>query len=152
MKVFVLEKETLIQAGPAIVWDFFSSPHNLAQITPPYMRFRIKNCPSAKEIYNGMLIRYRVSPLAGIPLGWVTEIKDIKKGSRFTDVQQHGPFALWEHTHIFEAAGNDVLMTDRVRYALPLGLLGVWARKLFVKRQLEEIFEYRDARIREIFS
>jgi ligand-binding SRPBCC domain-containing protein len=64
---------------------------------------------------------------------------------RFVDVQLRGPYALWEHTHTFEPLGERaVLIADRVRYAMPLGLLGEAAHAVFVKRDLEQIFDYRE--------
>ena len=43
-------------------------------------------------------------------------------------------------------------MRDIVDYELPLGLLGVAARWLFVRRALERIFDYRRAAITDIFG
>ena len=65
-------------------------------------------------------------------------------GERFVDQQLHGPYALWHHTHAFEADGPDhTLMRDTVRYALPFGPLGEVAHRLFVARDLERIFDFR---------
>jgi len=43
-------------------------------------------------------------------------------------------------------------MTDIVHYLLPLGPLGWVARKLFVERQLEGIFDYRSKVCEERFG
>ena len=64
-------------------------------------------------------------------------------GERFVDQQIHGPYALWHHTHEFEAADGGTLMRDTVRYAIPYGPLGELARRAFVARDLERIFDYR---------
>ena len=54
-------------------WDFFSSPKNLATITPDSLDFQVlSDLPDT--MYPGMFIKYRVKPLAGIPMTWVTEI------------------------------------------------------------------------------
>jgi ligand-binding SRPBCC domain-containing protein len=63
---------------------------------------------------------------------------------RFVDAQLRGPYALWVHTHTFEADGpNAVVISDDVRYALPFGPLGALAHAAFVRRDLERIFDYR---------
>ena len=91
----------------------------------------------------GTLIEYRLR-LRGIPIRWLTQIEEWAPGERFVDVQLRGPYALWHHTHEFELAGDGhTLMRDTVRYALPLGPLGALAHKLFVKRDVERIFDYR---------
>lgn len=151
MKVYTLEKEILVKAPRQQVWDFFSKPHNLVRITPAYMNFRIVDCPDTPEIYTGMLIEYRVSPVLRMPLKWVTEIKAVDAGSRFMDTQRSGPYALWEHTHTFSETPAGTLMHDKVDYALPMGPLGTLAHGLFVRRQLEALFTYREQRIRELF-
>lgn len=152
MKVYTIEKQVLIQAPREAVWAFFSSPGNLLKITPAYMNFRIVNCPDVPEIYTGMLIEYRVSPVLRMPLKWVTEIKDVKPGTRFMDTQLEGPYALWEHTHTFHDTSEGTLMQDKIDYALPLGPLGTLAHGIFVRRQLQALFEYREARIRTLFK
>lgn len=115
------------------------------------MKFDVTHSPDTNEIYTGMRIEYRVSPLLNIPLKWVTLIKSVNPLQSFTDSQVKGPYSLWEHTHTFEERGNGVLMTDEVLYKLPFGLLGTCAHSLFVKKKLEHIFEYRERIIKDVF-
>lgn len=68
------------------------------------------------------------------------------------DEQERGPYALWQHTLTFRAMDGGVLMGDRVRYALPLGLLGRVAHTLAVRSALAAIFDYRFRRVAEIFA
>jgi hypothetical protein len=54
------------------------------------------------------------------------------------------PYALWEHTHEFEPDGEGACtMRDLVRYEVPYGPLGELAHRLFVRRDLERIFDFR---------
>ena len=95
----------------------------------------------------GTLIRYRLR-VRGVPVGWLTAIREWDPPHRFVDEQLRGPYALWHHTHSFEAhPGGGTLMRDEVRYALPLGPLGELARRLFVARDVEAIFDFRAQRI-----
>jgi hypothetical protein len=43
-------------------------------------------------------------------------------------------------------------MTDIVHYRNPLGLLGNLANKIFVKKQLKNIFDYRFREIEKMFG
>jgi ligand-binding SRPBCC domain-containing protein len=91
----------------------------------------------------GTLIDYRLR-LHGVPVRWRTRIEAWEPPERFVDVQVRGPYALWEHTHTFEPDGaHAVVIRDRVRYALPFGPLGRLAHALFVRRDLERIFDHR---------
>lgn len=94
-------------------------------------------------MYPGQIIAYTVSPLLGIPLYWMTEITHVREQQFFVDEQRVGPYALWHHQHHFKAIPNGVEMKDIVHYKLPLGWLGQLGNALFVRRQLESIFDYR---------
>ncbi len=90
----------------------------------------------------GTRIDYKIS-LLGVPMRWRTLITEWEPGVRFVDEQESGPYALWRHTHSFEAQGNTTLMHDVVEYREPLGPLGSMAHALFVARTLETIFDFR---------
>ena len=141
-----------INANLDTVWKFFSGANNLQVITPDYMNFKVTSGDLADEIYPGMIITYKVSPVMNVPLYWMTEIVHVVPRKLFVDEQRRGPYKLWHHQHHFEEKDSGVLMTDIVHYQLPLGFLGEIARSLFVKKQLQEIFEYRVKKLDEIFG
>jgi len=84
------------------VWDFISSPANLKKITPDHMGFDITSGELPAKMYPGMIISYKVSPLLGLKMTWVTEITHVKEGAYFVDEQRVGPYALWHHEHFIE--------------------------------------------------
>jgi ligand-binding SRPBCC domain-containing protein len=133
-------------------WDFFSSPENLATITPDYMQFRITSERPVPRAYAGQIITYIVKPLLGIPMRWMTEITHVATEKYFVDEQRIGPYRIWHHEHHFKATDNGVEMTDIVHYQLPLGWLGRLAHALFVRRQLENIFAYRAQKVKELLG
>src|SRR5690606_16645083 len=101
MQTYYFNAEQWLAIDIRRAWDFFSSPQNLALITPPDMNFEIKNPIENPEIYEGMLMEYSVKPLFGIPLAWKTKICEVKEPYSFMDTQLKGPFRLWEHSHSF---------------------------------------------------
>jgi ligand-binding SRPBCC domain-containing protein len=135
-----------------MVWQFISNPSNLKEITPDYMGFEIISEDLPLNIYPGMIISYHVKPLAGIKTLWVTEITHVKEGEYFTDEQRIGPYSLWHHEHRLRSIPNGVLMEDLVSYAPPLGPIGTLADKLFIRKKLKEIFDYREAKLTEKFG
>jgi len=142
MTVHVLERRQRVPVPAERAFAFFSDARTLEAITPPWLRFRVLT-PGAIEMRPDALIEYRLR-LHGIPLSWLTRIEVWEPPHRFVDVQLNGPYALWEHTHTFAPDGADaVVISDRVRYALPLGRLGELARRLFVRRDLDRIFDHR---------
>jgi len=151
MKVYKKETVQYVDASIDDCWAFFSSPHNLQKITPETMGFNITDF-DGKNMYAGQIIQYKVSPLAGLKLSWMTEITVVKDKEYFIDEQRFGPYALWHHKHFFEPTENGVKMTDVVHYALPLGFIGRIVNTLVVKNKLKEIFEYRVQAVNKIFN
>ncbi len=151
MKLFRLETVQNLPISIASAWDFFSDPKNLKEITPPYMGFDILSGGN-ETMYPGQIIQYKVTPIAKIPMRWVTEITHVEEGKYFVDEQRFGPYALWHHKHFFSPIKNGVQMRDCIDYKLPLGLLGQWVQPLVVRPRLEEIFNYRKQVLTERFG
>jgi ligand-binding SRPBCC domain-containing protein len=152
MAFYQLIKTQKIPTTINVIWDFISSPSNLKEITPEHLGFIITSDTSTEKMYPGMIITYKVSPLLGIKLNWVTEITHLKDKEYFVDEQRIGPYSMWHHEHKIEAIEGGVLMTDIVTYQPPMGLLGVIAHSLFIKKQLQRIFDYRSIALENKFG
>ncbi|WNW00822.1 SRPBCC family protein [Tenacibaculum sp. HL-MS23] len=141
--IYTLETQQELKMSLDKAWDYFSSPENLAKITPPKMGFNITSKVD-KKAYQGQIITYKVSPVPFIKTNWVTEITQVKEQQFFVDEQRFGPYAMWHHEHWFEELENgNTLMKDKISYKIPFGFLGHIAQTLFIKKQLQTIFEYR---------
>lgn len=151
MKVYSKKSVQHVNASIEECWAFFSSPRNLQKMTPKTMGFEITDF-DGENMYPGQIIQYKVSPLFGIKLIWVTEITIVEEQRYFVDEQRFGPYTLWHHKHFFEPTENGVKMTDLVHYAIPFGFIGRMMNALVVKNKLNEIFEYRANRVNEIFN
>lgn len=152
MAIYTLHTVQRIPVSLEKAWDFFSNPSNLQAITPTYMRFEIISRLHGPRMYPGQIIEYKVRPVLGIPLYWMTEITHVVENQLFVDEQRFGPYRLWHHQHHFKPIEGGVEMTDIVHYKIPLGWLGDIANALFVKKQLEEIFNYRYQKIEALFG
>ena len=134
------------------VWHFFSRPENLDAITPEDMSFEILSDIEGVKMYEGMIIRYKVSPIPGVKMNWVTEITHVRDKQYFIDEQRFGPYALWHHQHHFEEVDGGVLMRDILHYKVPFGPIGSIADAIFVNNKVEEIFRYRVKAVERIFD
>ena len=152
MAIYQLRKEQKIQAPIEEIWDFISSPRNLQKITPEYMGFDITTPDLPEKMYPGMIIAYKVSPLLGIKMTWVTEITHVEPMQFFVDEQRVGPYSMWHHEHHLIQEDDGVLMKDIVTYQPPMGILGAIANSLVIANQLEEIFEYRRIVMEKLFN
>lgn len=133
-------------------WNFFSDPRNLQKITPSNMGFTITSNFFKEDMYEGMIITYKVSPLLGIKMDWMTEITHVKPKEFFVDEQRIGPYKIWHHQHHFKAIEGGVEMTDIIDYAVPLGPLGKLVEPFLVRPKLKEIFDFRTKKMEELFG
>jgi len=104
------------------------------------------------KMYPGMIITYKITPLLGIKMNWMTEITHVKENEYFVDEQRFGPYALWHHQHHFKEIKGGVLMTDLLNYAVPYGIIGRWANQILVEKQIKNIFAYRTQEIVKLFG
>ena len=151
MKIFRLEKSQDFPITIEECWEFFSNPSNLKIITPDYMGFEIIDLEKTK-MYAGQIIKYNVTPLLGLNMNWVTEISHVKKNSFFVDEQRFGPYKFWHHKHKFEIIENGIRVIDILDYSLPCGPIGKLFHPILIKPKLEEIFNYRERKLIEIFG
>jgi ligand-binding SRPBCC domain-containing protein len=150
-KVYSIKTVQVLKISLDEAWAFFSSPKNLQKITPQKLGFQIISKHHGEKMYPGQIIEYKVSPILGIPLYWMTEITHVEDRKYFVDEQRFGPYQLWHHQHHFKETAEGVEMTDIVHYKLPLGILGDIANVLMVKKQLKEIFDYRYQVVEKLF-
>jgi len=132
------------------IFSFFKEPKNLEKITPDYLNFKVLNQTST-EINEGTKINYRLK-LHGIPIWWQSKIVDWEPNHKFSDTQIHGPYNHWYHTHEFEEKNGGTLIRDHVQYKLPFGIPGDCVAGSWVKKDLENIFDFRRKKIQEIFK
>jgi ligand-binding SRPBCC domain-containing protein len=149
-KVYNLKTVQFLPISMEKAWEFFSSPTNLSKITPAELKFKILSTDLTK-VYAGQVIEYKVHPVLGIPLYWMTEITQVEHHKYFVDDQRYGPYTMWHHQHHFKEVDGGVEMTDIVHYKLPFWIFGDIANTLFVKAKLKEIFDYRIKKVAEIF-
>jgi ligand-binding SRPBCC domain-containing protein len=144
---YTFHDELWLPRPRAEVFPFFAEARNLEKITPPWLKFEVIT-PAPIEMRPGALIDYRIR-VHGLPIRWRTEIEEWDPPHRFVDVQLRGPYTLWHHTHTFLERDGGTLCRDEVRYR-PRG--GAIINRLFVQRDVEQIFLYRQKRLREIFK
>ena len=124
------------------VFDWHARPGALERLNPPFERVEILErtgglAPGARTV-----VRVRIGP---VPSRWVSVHTALEDGRSFTDRQESGPFARWEHVHRMLPDGEQrSFLEDEMRYALPLGPLGRLGAGP-VREKLESLFAYRHA-------
>jgi ligand-binding SRPBCC domain-containing protein len=147
MKPYLFQCELWLPQPREVVFDFFADARNLQAITPPWLHFVILT-PTPIEMRPGALIDYKLR-VRGFPLRWRTEITEWNPPHHFVDQQLRGPYKLWHHTHRFFDQDGGTRCVDEVRYHPPGGAL---VNYLFVRRDVQKIFAYRQQQLQQHFG
>ena len=145
---YILERTQRVPVDLDEAFAFFSEARNLEVITPPWLRFEVLRAPD--DLRYGSLILYRLE-LYRVPIHWLTRIRTWQPPRSFVDEEILGPYPLWEHTHRFSQVDGGTEIYDHVRYGVPGGPLAPVAQRI-VARWLEQIFDYRAWRLKEILG
>jgi ligand-binding SRPBCC domain-containing protein len=134
--MYTLYREQYVTATLAEVWDLLKNPANLDLITPPDLQFKIVS-PVPREMFDGLIIEYRIRiPWFGLH-SWIAEIKHIREMYSFVDEQRIGPYAFWYHYHQIEEEGGRVRLIDRVNYEVPFSIFGRIIHFFFIRKTLK---------------
>ena len=147
MRIFTFESELWLPRLVTEVFPFFADARNPQAITPDWLNFEVLT-PGPIEIKAGALIDYKLR-VRGLPLRWRTHIKSWEPPHRFVDEQLRGPYRQWIHEHTFVEKDGGTLARDVVRYAVFGGAL---INRIFVRRDVERIFEFRRMKLVERFG
>lgn len=141
-----MHRDTLVHAPLDETFDFFANASNLERLTPPWLRFSILSAVPV-VMRAGVEIEYRIH-IYGVPIRWVSAIEVWEPGVRFVDRQVAGPYVWWRHEHRFEPAGDATRVVDEVEY-VPRA---AWMTGRLVRRDVERIFDYREAALRRMLG
>lgn len=86
-----------VAAGLDEVARFHRQSASMARITPPPIIVRVHDAPVELSDGDRMMFTLWVGPF---PIRWTAQIESVSKVG-FVDRQLAGPFAKWEHRHIF---------------------------------------------------
>lgn len=146
MTDFHFQSTVLLRHTREQVFEFFSRAENLDLLTPTWLHFNILT-PMPVEMGLATRICYRIR-IRGMPVRWVSEITEWSPPHVFEDTQVRGPYRKWVHRHVFEETPEGTLVHDYVSYRVPGGAL---VNRILVSGQLRRIFDYRRAKMLEVF-
>ena len=142
----LFEKRSPMPASAAELFAWHARPGAFARLAPPWQRFEVVGGSPKVAEGSRVVLRMAKGPLR---FRWVAEHRNVRPGSGFRDVQIGGPFALWEHDHLFEPRGPRAsYLLDRIRFRPPAGPLGRLLMEAGLRRDLESTFRYRHATTR----
>lgn len=144
------EKSVLIKCPPEKVFEFHSDTNNLKLITPDFIKVNIVKIDLPLKLQSEIILN--IIQFGFIKIKWTIRLTDFKHYSIITDTQIKGPFKVWIHQHCFAESESNTIMTDKINYKLPMGVLGKLLNKIIIKKLIEKQFEFRHIKTKEILE
>lgn len=145
--------ESTLPVPPEVAFAWHERPQTFGRLNAPWESVQLLKLPARLKEDETAVIKvaltgrfHRFLPLWKT---WVARHHNYIAGVQFTDTQETGPFATWEHTHSLlpnpaDASGESSLLQDAMRFQLPLAPLSDWLGGLTVIRlKLRRMFRYR---------
>ena len=170
----LVQFEQWVRAPIERVFLLFTNPANLPRIMPPqtgteFVRLKLVPPPGiaaeSATITNRsplagagseIVTSFRVIPFLPFRAKWTALITEFEWNHHFADVQELGPFRAFHHRHALRPEIRDgvvgTAVMDVIELAAGLGWLGKVIEKLFVRRQLEQIFQHRQRALAELLA
>lgn len=149
-RIWRLTMSQWLAKPPQELFEFFGDAYNLEKITPSLLSFKVLT-PKPIEMKPGTLIDYKLK-VRGLPIKWTTKITAWDPPHRFCDTQLKGPYKQWVHIHTFTPEDGGTRCDDIVEYAPLGGPLAPLINKLFVQRDVQQIFAHRAKVLEEMFG
>jgi ligand-binding SRPBCC domain-containing protein len=131
---------SVIDAPIATVWAFHERPDVLQLLTPPWQPVEVIRREGGLGVGAESEFKLSVGP---VPVRWIAQHSAYEPHQYFVDVQIEGPFAHWQHRHLFETERGKTRLTDAIAFSLPGGWVIDWLGGWAVQAQLERLFNYR---------
>ncbi|WP_186756548.1 SRPBCC family protein [Echinicola salinicaeni] len=143
----VINLETHIKADIEIVFDL-SRSIDLHKISTEHTNEEAIAGRTAGLIELNEMVTWRAKHF-GIYQTLTSKVSQFERPTFFIDEQENGIFRYFKHEHFFKTTDEGTLMTDRFDYKSPLGILGVFADKIIIKKYMTDLLIRRNNIIRE---
>lgn len=145
----VFETNVSVQSSLDDAFELLIKPQTLAEISPPAAQITIVKAPERFE--NGSQFEFTLGGF-GLPQRMIHEIFDVLPPSGFSERVIKSPIKQWVHEHIFEPAGDGVVIIDRITFEPPGGIIGFMLTEEKILQSLEGGFVHRHAALKRLLQ
>jgi uncharacterized protein len=113
----------------------------LQRLIPPWESAKIEATDNSVAVGSQVTLK---ASIMGISVRWIARHTELDPPNLFADTQVSGPFAAWNHRHLFASQDSfSSSLCDQIDYRLPMGLLGKWFGGWKARATIESMFAYR---------
>lgn len=134
----IFEKKLELAVPLKALYDWHARPGAFERLSPPWVPVTVAQ-RQGQGITAGNWLKMKMGPS---PLSWLARHRVEIPEQLFVDLQARGPFAYWQHQHLFEALEAGSQLCDRVEYRLPFEPFSRPAQSP-IAAQLQRMFDYR---------
>jgi len=116
VKIIFFRAATQVEASPQEVCRWHENPHNLRQVTPPWIR--IDKIEADTTARTGREFALELAQ-CGLPMRWRGRWLTVQRPRLLIDGGEQTPFPFWRHAHHFHPHGSGTLLVDEVTCAVP---------------------------------
>lgn len=142
-----IELRTEIKAGIRLVFDL-SRSIDLHKISTEHTKETAIAGKTSGLINMNESVTWRARHL-GVYQTLTSRITEFNRPIYFADEMVSGAFSSFRHEHHFVDFNGVTVMTDIFEYQSPVGILGLLADRLFLKKYMIELFEERNRIVKE---
>jgi ligand-binding SRPBCC domain-containing protein len=121
-------------------FEFLTQPKNVVELVHPESNVTLLSAPPT--IHQGAELEFEIEAW-GQTQSMMHQIVEFERPSRIVEEMIHGPMKEWVHEHVFEESGSGVLLTDRIMFETPGGLVGLLLTEKRIRSSLEQGFQHR---------
>ena len=135
--------ETKLPTSIEESFAYHERPGALQRLVPPWESVTMEHSDGSLQVGSRVVMKTKVM---GMPLRWVAQHTEYNPPNMFADTQVSGPFASWDHHHLFsqsDSPQHPSSLRDQIRYRLPLGALGQLFGSSKARKTIEAMFAYR---------
>ncbi|MBU3679128.1 MAG: SRPBCC family protein [Candidatus Kapabacteria bacterium] len=144
-----IERTVAINAPIEKVFHFHDDTKNLLKITPPNIHVTIETMGQPGLGYE---VTLKIRQFLVFVMRWKVKITAYQPPRLMVDEQIRGPFKFWKQTRLINEVNGVTELTDIVEYEAPFGILGRIANALLIRRQVEQMFTYRQATTKRLLE
>lgn len=144
-----IERTVAINAPIEKVFHFHDDTKNLLKITPPNIRVTIETVGKPGLGYE---VTLKIRQFFFFVMRWHVRISAYEAPRLMVDEQVRGPFKTWKQTRLLNERNGVTELTDIVEYEAPFGVLGRIANAILIRRQIEQMFTYRQATTKKLLE
>ncbi|MBW3542337.1 MAG: hypothetical protein KY476_18885 [Planctomycetes bacterium] len=138
----VLETSARVAAAIEDVFGILARPAEAAALSPPEMQVVLVEAPEV--ISAGSRVTFEVSAY-GFKQRFVHEIVECLAPTRIAIVQAEGPFRAFRHEKLLITAAGETLLSHRIEFEPPGGLLGFLLTEQRLLEQLQASLAHEHA-------